>query len=93
MKKKDLIDEVAKKSGMPASDVRAILDAANDVAHQALTAGADVSLFGLGKLSSVTRSTKMARDVRRGTPVVVPPRVAVVYRPSSSAKRAANSPR
>ena len=91
MKKHDLVDRIARGSGVPRQTVRTVLDEAAVAAREALAAGDDVFLFGLGKLSVTQRGEKIARDLRTGQPVVVPPRKVAVYRPSTSVDDAVNA--
>lgn len=91
MKKNDLVDRVAKSSGLPKGTVRAVLDEAASVARATLAAGDEVFLFGLGKLSVTRRGEKVARNLHTGESVIVPPRNVAVYRPSTSVDDAINA--
>lgn len=90
MKKFELIDGVAQVTGLAKCLVREVLDAAAGVAKVAVASGEDVFLFGLGKLEVRQRREKQARNLHTGTPVTVPPRKAVVFKPSDSLIIAAN---
>lgn len=91
MKKHDLIDTIAKSSGVPRQIVRDVLNSAADAARTALSSGDSVFLFGLGKLSISHRGAKAARNIRTGERVIVPPRNVAVYRPSTSVDDAVNA--
>lgn len=93
MKKAQLISAVAEVTGHTKIAVAAVLDATADVARKAIGQGEDVFLFGVGKLSVTHRGEKKARDMHKGTPVVVPPRNVVVFRPSEGFNEAANGAR
>lgn len=90
MKKFELIDAISAATGHPKTTVREILDEAARAVRESVRRGADVFLFGIGKLSIVRRGEKKARNIHTGEPVVVPPRNVVLYRPSSSVESAAN---
>lgn len=91
MKKKELVAEVAAYSGQTQEAVRAVLDAADLVVRTAVARGAEVFLFGIGKLVTSKRGPKTARHMVSGARVVVPARVAVLFRPSDALVAAANS--
>lgn len=88
--KHELIRETAAEAGHPHGVVRDVLDAAANVARAAVARGESVMLFGLGKLHSVQRGQKRARNIRTGETVMVPPRRAVLLQPSDSLVEAAN---
>ena len=90
MKKNDLIETIAKASGVSRQTVRDVLNAAAGAVRDSLAAGDPVFLFGLGKLSISQRGEKVARDLRTGKPVIVPPRKVAVYRSSTSVDEAVN---
>jgi nucleoid DNA-binding protein len=90
MLKQDFIKRTATISGQPQTSVREVLDAAAAVARSAISKGESVMLFGLGKLYTVQRGEKRARNIRTGETVMVPPRKAVLLQPSDSLVEAAN---
>ena len=91
MKKHDLVDTIAKTSGVPRQTVRDVLNAAAGAVRDTLAAGEPVFLFGLGKLSISERGEKVARNIRTGESVLVPPRKVAVYRSSTSVDDAVNA--
>ncbi len=91
MLKAELIKSTSELSGHPQSTVRSVLDAAADVTKKTISEGESVFLFGIGKLTVVQRGQKMARNIRTGESVVVPPRKAVLLQPSDSLVEAANA--
>lgn len=91
MKKNELIDKVADATGLKKTVVRSVLESTNDVVRDAIHAGDEVFLFGLGKLDIVRRGPKAARNIRTGEPVRVPARNVVTFRPSESLADAVNS--
>lgn len=91
MLKKDLIDAVASATGKPKVAVREVLDALSDVTHAALSVGDSVMLAGLGRVSVSKRGQKLARNLRTGEPIIVPPRNAVLFAASDSLIKAVNA--
>lgn len=93
MNKATLIKLVAKAAGKPENLVRIVLDSASEVMVASLVAGHDPYGLGLGRFSTVKRPPKKARDIRRGTVVEVPERIAVVFKPSKPLSDAVNGRR
>jgi nucleoid DNA-binding protein len=91
MLKKELIERTAYVSGQSNGVVRSVLDAAAAVVKKAISKGDSVMLAGLGKLHTVQRGEKRARNLHTGETVMVPPRKAVMLQPSDSLVDAANS--
>lgn len=90
MLKRELIRQTSAEAGHPHSVVRDVLDAAAKVVRSAVASGDAVMLFGLGRLYSVQRGEKLARNIRTGEVVIVPPRKAVLLQASDSLVEAAN---
>lgn len=90
--KHELIRETSAAVGQPHGVVRDVLDAAARVVRLTVARGDSVMLFGLGRLYSVQRGEKRARNIRTGETVIVPPRRAVMLQPSDSLVEAANIP-
>lgn len=91
--KASLIKETAAASGQTEVVVRAVLDGVSAVMTKALAAGIEPYGLGLGRFSTVKRPPKKARDIRRGTDVIVPERTAVLFAPSKPLKEAVNGKR
>lgn len=91
MLKKDLIDLVAREADMPKKTVGKVMDAILHVSIDALMAGKEVRLFGIGKLYVSRRGPKVARDLHTGARVIVPPRNAVVMAPSDVLVKSVNA--
>lgn len=91
MLKNEFIKDTAKESGQSQAVVRTVLDAAYAVTKSAIARGESVMLFGLGKLHTVRRNEKRARNLWTGETVIVPPRRVVLLQPSDSMADAANT--
>ena len=90
MLKKDLLTEVAAATGHPEKLVREILASTTACVLSALAGGRSVMLLGLGKLSTVRRGAKQARNLHTKEAVTVPPRNDAVLRPSDAVRDAIN---
>jgi len=91
MNKQKLISDIASHSNLPSVTVRKVLDSTDSVVRDAVKAGQDVFLFGLGKLVLKKRGPAKASNFGRTAPVIVPPRVIVLFQPSTGLKQAANA--
>lgn len=92
MLKKDLIDAVSADTGVAKKVIREVMDSIAHHTTETLIQRGEVMLFGLGKMSVSKRGEKIARNIRTGERVVVPPRLAVVMSPNASIVKAVNAP-
>lgn len=93
MNKATLIKRISAASGQTELVVRSVIDSTSDVMIKALVAGEAPYGIGLGKFTAVKRPPKKARDIRRGTDVVVPERIAILFKPSKPLSDAVNGKR
>lgn len=90
MNKQELITELADKADLPKSHVGRVLEALGEVATDQLSAGEDVALPGLGKLSTGTRAARTVKSPLVGGTKHVPARRVAKFKPSSALKTALN---
>ncbi len=81
MNKRDLVEEVAGRTGLPAGTVAAVLDAAVEAIRAAVVRGERVVLSGFGAFHRQARAARTARDLRTGRAVRVPARHVPAFRP------------
>lgn len=91
MKKHELIDEVARRSGMTQAMSRVALDALRDAVLAAVANGQDVMLAGLGKLHVARRGPRVSRHMVTGERMELPAGRMAKLRPSTSLTAAADS--
>lgn len=84
MKKQEFVQAICDKTGLAEDCVRKVLDAGREVTCALLSRGDSVNLMGLGQILLRPRAAGKARDVRRGTTVVVPARAVVQFKPTRS---------
>jgi DNA-binding protein HU-beta len=91
MNRKDLIDAIAAKPGCPVeskADVGRFLDCLAAVVTENLrtdgSAAAEVTLSGIGKLKTVYRDERTARNPHTGESIIVPGKWAVKFRAEKS---------
>jgi len=66
MKKKDLIERIAEKAGVPTREARKHFEAFEEVVIQALKAGEEVQITGFGKFSVKERKAREGTNPRIG---------------------------
>lgn len=80
MTKNDLIAALAADTGKSKSDVAAVLDALATTVSGALKSGGDVTLGGIGKLSTAKRNARQARNPSTGATIDVPEKTVVKFK-------------
>ena len=66
MKKKELIERIAEKAGVPKSEAQKHFGVFEDVVTEALKAGEEVQITGFGKFSVRERKTREGRNPQTG---------------------------
>lgn len=90
MNKKEIIAEIAEKTGLAQKDAHAFLDGFVEVVKEAVKKGKDVAIVDFGQFCVVERATRRARDFRTGKEMVVPAMKAVKFKAGKSLKEVAN---
>lgn len=72
MKKQDLINAVAARTGLKKTAVAEVLDTSFDVLVQALEQGGEAGLGALGKLKVVVRAARTGRNPHTGEAMPIP---------------------
>ena len=85
MTKADLVNQVVDVIGARVTkrDCGLVVDAFLDAVKDTLAHGDHIEIRGFGTFKVRHRKARTARNLRTGDPVVVPPRVAPVFKPSS----------
>ena len=91
MNKKEIIAEIAGKTGLAQKDTHAFLDGFVEVVKEAVGKGEDVSIVDFGQFCVTERAARMARDFKTGKPMEVPAMKSVKFKAGKSLKEAANS--
>jgi len=84
MTEAELISAVAFATGHPRVTVRSVLKAAGDQVAAELHRGHEAVMPELGKLKPVTRASRVARNPKTGTEVIVPAKTGVKFVPKKS---------
>lgn len=80
MTKNELITAVAEDAAKSKADVSAILASLAGVVSKTLTSGGNVTLSGVGKLSSAKREARQARNPSTGALIDVPAKTVVKFK-------------
>ncbi len=91
MKKADLIQAIAEKTGLSKKDTAATIDAALEVIEEALVDGKSVSFIGFGTFTTSERAARTARVPGTDRVVEVPATRAVKFKVGKKLKEAVAS--
>lgn len=81
MNKRELVENIAAKTGLSRAASRRLLDAVTSGISQALAGGQKVSLKGFGSWKTQTRTARPGRNPRSGEKLLLPATRAVRFRP------------
>ncbi|MDR1551080.1 MAG: HU family DNA-binding protein [Holosporaceae bacterium] len=90
MNKSELIDEVAKDSGLTKADSEKALNSFVSAVENALRDGEDVALVGFGSFTVKKTAGRSGRNFRTGAAITIPPRMSVRFKPGKSLKDSVN---
>ena len=90
MKKVELVEAIAAKTGLTKADSSRALDAVIEEITEALVKGDKVPLVGFGTFGVSERSAREGRNPRTGETVKIAARKAVVFKAGSALKEAVN---
>ena len=90
MKKVELVEAIAEKSGLTKSDATKALDATLATITEALANGDKIPLVGFGTFAVSKRSAREGRNPRTGETVKIAARTAVTFKAGSKLKDAVN---
>ena len=92
MTKTDLINAVAKATGLNKKESGSAVNAVFEAIENALAKGDKVQLVGFGTFESKERAARVGRNPRANIPVNIPAKRVPVFKPGSTLKSAvANS--
>jgi len=90
MKKSDLVEAVAEKTGLTKADSTRALDAAFEAITKALKKGERVPVAGFGTFNVVKRKAREGRNPQTGEKVKIAARKAVTFKPGTALKEVVN---
>jgi DNA-binding protein HU-beta len=71
VKKKELIDRIAEKAGVPKSETQKHFEAFEEVVAEALKSGEEVQITGFGKFSVKERKAREGRNPQTGQKIKI----------------------
>lgn len=83
MNKKEIIAKISSETGYTASTVTDIVSTFIDEIISEVSKGEDVKLYPLGVFKTKVRSERTARNLQTNETIVLAPRRAVVFNPST----------
>jgi len=82
MTKQELVAVVAKETGLSSNEAKGAVEATIASIKEAVERGEAVYLRGFGTFQRKHRAAKVARNISRNTPIVVPARDVPHFKPS-----------
>ena len=84
MTKADIVNEIAKPTGVEKIQVQAIVEACMDGVKEAMTNGQNVYLRGFGSFIIKKRAMKVARNISKNTTITIPEHNIPAFKPAKS---------
>jgi len=82
MTKADLVNEVARETGVDKATIQGILDSAMSSIKKSIAEEEAVFLRGFGTFNFKVRKEKLARNISKNTSILVPEHKVVSFKPS-----------
>jgi DNA-binding protein HU-beta len=86
MRRIDLVDKAAKKTGLETETVKKAMEALLDSMEKALVNQENIYLRGFGTFEVITRKRKKGQDIRNKKTIIIPERKDVKFRASKRIK-------
>ncbi len=83
MNKTQLVEGIAKESGLTKTDAKKALDAFIKVIHHTMKRGDKMTLVGFGTFSVAEKPARAGRNPRTGAPIKIDARKAVKFKPGA----------
>ena len=84
MTKADIVNEIAKSTGVEKVQVQAIVEAFMDSVKGAMIKGENVYLRGFGSFIIKKRAEKVARNISKNTTITIPAHNIPAFKPAKS---------
>ena len=83
MTKSDIVVEISKQTGIDKVTVLETVEAFMEVVKNSVSENKNIYLRDFGSFLVKERAEKLARNIKKGTPIVIPKHNVVVFRPST----------
>jgi integration host factor beta subunit len=90
MKKADLVDAIAAKSGAPKAQVQQLVEDVFELMAEALARGEKIDLRGFGTFSVRDSKARIGRNPQTGEPISIPARRMPGFKPGKELKDRVN---
>ena len=84
MTKADIVNEIAKSTGVEKAQVQQIVEAFMESIKDSLTGNKNVYLRGFGSFIVKKRAQKVARNILKGTTITIPEHNIPAFKPAKS---------
>lgn len=84
MTKADIVSEIVKSTGVDKNTVLVTIEAFMDTVKSNLSKGENVYLHNFGNFVVKKRAQKLARNILKGTPIIVPAHNIPLFKPSKN---------
>ncbi len=84
MTKADIVSEIAKTTGVEKLQVQTIVEAFMESVKDSMAANNNVYLRGFGSFIIKKRAQKVARNISKETPIIIPEHNIPAFKPSKS---------
>lgn len=81
MNKAELIEALAQRSGLQKQKAKKLLEAYVNIVTEAMSHNEEIVLIGFGTLIPRPQTERLARNPKTGTPVMIPARTTVKFKP------------
>ena len=88
MNKQELVDEIARRTGIQESDVSRVLEATMESVRNTVARGQKVTLSGFGTFERVRRAPRVGRNPRTGVEVPIPATTVPSFHPGKTFREA-----
>lgn len=82
MRKADLINNIAEKTGIPKVDVLVTLEAMFKEIKESLSGGENIYIRGFGSFITKKRAAKIGRNIKKNVAVEIPAHFIPAFKPS-----------
>ena len=84
MTKADIVNEISKSTGIDKSSVLTTVEKFMEIVKDSLANNEDVFLRGFGSFIVKTRSQKTARNISKGTTIIIPEHNIPAFKPAKT---------
>ncbi len=84
MTKADIVNEIAKKTGIEKVTVQRTVEEFMDAVKESMVAGKNVYLRGFGSFIVKKRAKKTARNISKNTTIIIPEHFIPAFKPSKT---------